>query len=122
MAFERDMEVGRKIHENIQKLAQFDATLATTKQILEVLQVGLQTLDEIQKNWSKLLRYFETIKILLDVALGKPLAQFVEDGKVCSYVCTTIVAVGLSGILKGKQKLGVTFNSDKLGSIDFTKF
>ena len=33
-----------------------------------------------------------------------------------------VVAVGSSGILKGKQKLGVTFNSDKLGSIDFTKF
>ena len=33
-----------------------------------------------------------------------------------------IVAVGSSGILKGKQKLGVTFNSDKLGGIDFTKF
>ena len=33
-----------------------------------------------------------------------------------------LVAVGWSGILKGKQKLGVTFNSDKLGSIDFTKF
>jgi hypothetical protein len=31
-------------------------------------------------------------------------------------------AVGLSAILKGKQKLGVTFNSDKLGGIDFTKF
>ena len=31
-------------------------------------------------------------------------------------------AVGSSGILKGKQKLGVTFNSDKLGGIDFTKF
>ena len=31
-----------------------------------------------------------------------------------------IVAVKLSGILKGKQKLGV--NSDKLGGIDFTKF
>ena len=27
-----------------------------------------------------------------------------------------------SGILKANQKLGVTFNSDKLGSIDFTKF
>ena len=27
-----------------------------------------------------------------------------------------------SGILKAKQKLGVTFNSDKLGDIDFTKF
>ena len=34
----------------------------------------------------------------------------------------TLVAVRLSGILKGKQKLGVTFNSDKLGGIDFTKF
>ena len=27
-----------------------------------------------------------------------------------------------SGILKAKQKLGVTFNSDKLGGIDNTKF
>ena len=34
----------------------------------------------------------------------------------------TIDAVGSSGILKGKQKLGVTFNSDKLGGIDFTNF
>ena len=33
-----------------------------------------------------------------------------------------VVAVGLSGILKEKQKLGVTFNSDKLSGIDFTKF
>ena len=33
-----------------------------------------------------------------------------------------LVAVRSSGILKGKQKLGVTFNSDKLGGIDFTKF
>ena len=31
-------------------------------------------------------------------------------------------ATTLSGILKAKQKLGVTFNSDKLGGIDFTKF
>ena len=33
-----------------------------------------------------------------------------------------LVSVMSSGILKGKQKLGVTFNSDKLGGIDFTKF
>ena len=33
-----------------------------------------------------------------------------------------LVAVGSSGILKAKQKLGVTYNSDKLGGIDFTKF
>ena len=30
-------------------------------------------------------------------------------------------AVGSSRILKGKQKLGLTFDSDKLGVIDFTK-
>ena len=33
-----------------------------------------------------------------------------------------LVAVGSSGILKGKQKLGVTFNLDKQDVIDFTKF
>ena len=33
-----------------------------------------------------------------------------------------LVVVGSSGILKGKQKLVVTFDSDKLGGIDFTKF
>ena len=33
-----------------------------------------------------------------------------------------LVAVGSLRILIGKQKLGVTFNSDKLGGIDFTKF
>ena len=33
-----------------------------------------------------------------------------------------IVAVTSPGILKAKQKLGITFNSDKLGGIDFTKF
>ena len=32
-----------------------------------------------------------------------------------------IVAVGSSGILKGKQKLGVTFNSNKQDVIDFMK-
>ena len=33
-----------------------------------------------------------------------------------------LVAVGSSGILKAKQKLGVTFNFDKQDDIDFTKF
>ena len=33
-----------------------------------------------------------------------------------------LVAVGSSGILKAKQKLAVTFNSDKHDIIDFTKF
>ena len=33
-----------------------------------------------------------------------------------------LVAVGSSGILKGKQKLGVTFNFNKQDIIDFVKF
>ena len=33
-----------------------------------------------------------------------------------------LVAVVSSGILEAKQNLDVTFNSDKLGGIDFTKF
>jgi hypothetical protein len=33
-----------------------------------------------------------------------------------------LVAVGSSGILKAKQKLGVTFNFDKQDVIDFTRF
>ena len=33
----------------------------------------------------------------------------------------TVDAVTSSGILKAKQELGRTFNSDKLGRIDFTK-
>ena len=32
-----------------------------------------------------------------------------------------VVAVGSSGILKAKQKQGITFNSDKQDVIDFTK-
>ena len=33
-----------------------------------------------------------------------------------------IIAVGSSGILKAKPKLGVTFNFDKQDVIDFAKF
>ena len=39
----------------------------------------------------------------------------------CTYLGYNRVVVGSSGILKGKQKLGLTFNPDKLGGIDFTK-
>ena len=37
------------------------------------------------------------------------------------YLWYVLDAATSSGILKAKQKLGVTFNSDKLGGIDFTK-
>ena len=44
-----------------------------------------------------------------------------QDMKLMNYVYLLDAATS-SGILKAKQKLGVTFNSDKLGGIDFTKF
>ena len=40
----------------------------------------------------------------------------------CATLLYILVVVTSSGILKAKQKLGVTVNSDKLGIIDFTKF
>ena len=46
----------------------------------------------------------------------------IQKEKVEEVITYIVVAVGSSGILKGKQKLGVTFNSDKLGAIDFTNF
>ena len=42
-----------------------------------------------------------------------------QNWKQAQYI---LVAVTSSGILKAKQKLGITFNSDKLGGINFTKF
>ena len=41
---------------------------------------------------------------------------------VCNKLEYILDAVGLSGISKGKQKIGVTFYFDKQGVIDFTKF
>ena len=45
----------------------------------------------------------------------------VARGQIVHYIYI-LDAVGSSRILIGKQKLGLTFNYDKLGAIDFTKF
>ena len=47
------------------------------------------------------------------------LAALFQKGNFDAYV---LDAVGSSRILIGKQKIGLTFNSDKLGGNDFTKF
>ena len=39
----------------------------------------------------------------------------------CNMIIIILDAATSSGILKAKQKLGVTFNFDKLGGIAFTK-
>ena len=55
--------------------------------------------------------------VLLVLPHTAPL-QVVSTSEHLEYI---LVAVTSSGILKAKQKLGRTFNSDKLGGIDFTK-
>ena len=57
-------------------------------------------------------------KFWIDNGVGDGFNQFFMDISSFWYI---LVAVTSSGILKAKQKLGVTFNSDELGSIDFTK-
>ena len=64
--------------------------------------------------------------------LDKVKIDFVVHTKVSTFVCLfsldlgnyvlyLLVAVTSSGILKEKQNLGVTFNSNKLGVIDLKK-
>ena len=57
--------------------------------------------------------------ILFDVLIAIVLFIWVSALLVGQYI---LVAVGSSGILKAKQKLGVTFNFNKQDIIDFTKF
>ena len=81
------------------------------------------------------IRTFETMKVMLKQkypakVLNKVMKQIrgmAETTHFRAFVCAvqgmySLVAVGSSGILKGKQKLGVTFNSDKQDVIDFKKF
>ena len=57
------------------------------------------------------------VKSILDKIFG----QKSTYSKAGNYFIFSIDAATSSGILKAKQKLGRTFNSDKLGGIDFTK-
>ena len=53
------------------------------------------------------------------MTLAAPSISTMNQNQKSPYV---LVAVRSSGILKGKQKLGVTFNFDMHDDIDFTKF
>ena len=59
-----------------------------------------------------------------DGEVGDECNAATEDGRdiMVSYLWCLLVAVTFSWILKAKQKLGVTFNSDKQDVIGFKKF
>ena len=52
----------------------------------------------------------------------EPTTKVLNSQRTITEASYTLVAVGSSGILKAKKKLGVTFNFDKQDVIDFTKF
>ena len=61
------------------------------------------------------------IQTSLDVVWALEILQITYFRKMEWVICL-LDAVGSSRILIGKQKIGLTFNSDKLGGNDFTKF
>ena len=66
-------------------------------------------------------KYF-AIKSYNNLMTDHPVGNMIFDSSIndiCRYILDVVT---LSGILKAKQKLGVTFNSDTLGGIAFTKF
>ena len=74
------------------------------------------------QNWAHLFPNPE-VTMLISERLLEVSPAFCTFGTPTSSLCMyTVDAATSSGILKAKQKLGVTFNSDKLGGIDFTKF
>ena len=102
--------VRKKISSDREKLLKFEADGREFAKFLRSLEQFIQTVKG-QNNCSwRFLIYnkFRTTKI--------------QIGKKKYWDIETLVAVTSSEILKAKQKLGITFNSDKLGGIDFTKF
>ena len=78
------------------------------------------TLDRQEKTGQKILGQ-NTGPCMAQICCGSPVTH--EFGRAWKMVTDEyrLDAATSSGILKTKQKLGVTFNSDKLGGIDFTK-
>ena len=99
------------------KFIQLPASLSISRSRIifghySVIQVNVQRYDfvyHLNGTWSewKELHEFESYRHINRVGID---------------VHIQVVAVGSSGILKAKQKLGVTFNFDKQDVIDFTKF
>ena len=84
------------------------------------MKVG-ESLEKFVEVWEKFRKFGEICESFLEtVRVGTFLVFSRKFPKKCAsgYV---LDAATSSGILKAKQKLGRTFNSDKLGGIAFTK-
>ena len=107
---------------------EFRSTLIPNKDIFCILFVVTNALNcgKFWKYLVELLNWEITQKIYSQLAVFRENSPFyfISIGKLAVIYNSKYIldAATSSGILKAKQKLGVTFNSDKLGGIDFTKF
>jgi hypothetical protein len=57
-AMKKQLEVNRRLQENLMQISKFKAEDATHAQIMEVLQQGLQAFGQLKDQWTKLLSFF----------------------------------------------------------------
>jgi hypothetical protein len=67
-AMEKQLDVNRRLQENLMMMAKFEAEGATHAQIMEVLKQGLQSFGQLKEQWTKLLSFFQVS--LVTVRLG----------------------------------------------------
>ena len=77
-AMERQLDINRRLTENMMKLAKFQAEGATQAQILDVLSEGLKAFGQLKEQWMKLLSFFQAMTNLINTSLGPPLTAFSE--------------------------------------------
>ena len=77
-ALEKQLEVNRRLQENLMQLAKFTAEGKTHGEIMEVLQQGLKAFGQLKQQWTKLLLFFQSMSNLINTSLGPPLKGFVE--------------------------------------------
>jgi len=81
------LETNKKLNESLLKISQLDASTASLRDILDMLQEGLKLLTKLKDQWSKLSLFFQEMANLIKMASDKT-KQFVDyakEGELSSY-------------------------------------
>merc|ERR1712037_136509 len=71
------LETNKKLNESLLKISQLDASTASLRDILEMLQEGLKLLTELKEQWVGLTVFFQEMANLIKLASDKT-SQFVD--------------------------------------------
>merc|ERR1719458_334072 len=74
------LETNKKLNESLLKISQLDASTASLRDILGMLQEGLKLLTKLKDQWSKLSLFFKEMANLIKLASDKT-KQFVDYAK-----------------------------------------